>query len=636
MIGKLIGDRYEIVGRLGSGGMAHVYKAHCTYLHRPVSIKVLREEHMEDEEFLQRFQREAQAAASLSHPNLLGVYDVGEEDGLHYIVMEYVQGETLKELIRREGQLEVSHALDITAQILRALDHAHENGVIHRDIKPHNILINSEGQVKVGDFGLAKATGGSTLVHSGTVVGSAHYFSPEQARGGYTSERSDLYSVGTVLYEMVTGQVPFEGESPVAVAVKHLQEDITPPGQLNSELSPELESVIMKALAKKQVDRYQSADEFLHDVQALQRGEPVSTESDAVYETRVLSELNRSEAESGAGTGKSALSRTKRKTAQSEDNSRQLKLWVRRSLWTLLILALIGGVAFGAYQVSNWFNVPTVTVPDVEGKDVGEAFSTLEELGLEPKIIGSRFDSKVPVNHIISQSPAPETEVKAGRRIDLLQSAGPEWVTGGVPEVAGLSRRAAIVELEEVGLRAEVVEKYNREVPEGYVINQNPRAGTPVQKNTVVQLAVSLGREPVALQVPNLVGKTTTQVFDILDELGLERGAITHSKGIYPENYVLDQEPKPGATIQTGEEVELKVSLGCYNSQELTIRTESAPASTFRLQVRLIDAVSNRIIYDEEHERGPTVRVPTCWAGTRARVVVLFDGEVVAEDTLER
>jgi len=634
VIGKLLGNRYEIVRKLGSGGMAHVYKANCTYLHRPVSVKVLRPEHAEDEDFLRRFEREAQAAASLSHPNIVGVYDVGSEGETHYIVMEYINGESLKDLIRRRGKLPIAEALNITVQILRALEHAHENGVIHRDIKPHNILITPDGHVRVGDFGLAKATGGATLVHSGAVVGSAHYFSPEQARGGYTNERSDLYSVGVVLYEMVTGQVPFDGETPVSVAVKHLQESPTPPSEVNPEISAELEWVILKALAKKQVDRYQSAGDMLHDVQALQQGEPINMGREPIYETQVISKVKRPEnADEKSGDPNLTPRRSERKS--HDRRPRRLRPWVRRGVWAAVILLLIGGAVFAAYQISNWLNVPTVTVPNVVGKEFSEASEILRGEGLNPEIVGNTFSDEVPAGYVIRQKPEGGSVVKAGRTIELTNSLGPEWVEGGVPDVKGRSRRAATIELQEVGLDWEIVEEYSSEVAEGYVVSQNPRAGTRVQKNTVVQLVVSLGPEPVALTVPELVGVPVSEALATLEDLGLERGEVSHSKGIYPADYVLSQRPGPGATIQTGEEVDLVVSLGCQKSRDIPIRTASAASSPFTLKVRLTDVVSTRIVYNEEHERGEIVTVPLCWAGGAARIEVLFDDVVVAEDTVQ-
>jgi serine/threonine protein kinase len=250
LIGRVLGKRYEIVERIGSGGMSQVYKARCSLLNRYVAVKVLRPEYTSDENFIRKFRRESQAAASLSHQNIVSVYDVGVDDEVHYIVMEYIEGKTLKQLIQEKGRLSPAETAEIAQQICKALVHAHKNHIIHRDIKPHNILVTKDGVAKVTDFGIARAVTASTVTNSGNVIGSVHYFSPEQARGGFIDEKSDLYSLGIVIYEMITGQVPFEGESPISVALKHLQEPVKPPGKVVEDIPPGLEQIIMKAIEK--------------------------------------------------------------------------------------------------------------------------------------------------------------------------------------------------------------------------------------------------------------------------------------------------------------------------------------------------------------------------------------------------
>jgi len=272
LLGRILGERYELIEKIGSGGMAIVYKAKCHLLKRHVAVKILRPELVEDESFVARFKRESLAAASLSHPNIVNIYDVGEENGVYYIVMEYVNGKTLKEYIREKERLEWEEAVRIAAQICSALKHAHKNGIVHRDIKPQNILISEDGTVKVADFGIARAVSSATVTIAGAnVMGSVHYFSPEQARGGYVDEKSDIYSLGIVLYEMVTGNVPFEGDTAISVALKHIQERVKPPWELNPSIPKSLNDVIEKATEKDQAGRYQTAGEMLRDLQRVLR-----------------------------------------------------------------------------------------------------------------------------------------------------------------------------------------------------------------------------------------------------------------------------------------------------------------------------------------------------------------------------
>ncbi|HPW41509.1 MAG TPA: Stk1 family PASTA domain-containing Ser/Thr kinase, partial [Bacillota bacterium] len=289
MIGRVLGDRYEILEKVGGGGMALVYKAKCRLLNRYVAIKVLRPEFTEDEEFVKKFRREAQSAASLSHPNIVGIYDVGTENNSYYIVMEYIKGQTLKELIKSKGTLGVEYSTNIAIQICYALEQAHKNNIVHRDIKSHNILIREDNSVKVTDFGIARAVSSSTITNTGNVIGSVHYFSPEQARGGYVDEKSDIYSLGVVMYEMLTGRLPFEGDSPIAVALKHIQEEPEPPSGINSRIPKAIEAIIMKCMEKEVSKRYNSASEIINDL----RQSLVMPNGDFVKKNRYTDESTR-------------------------------------------------------------------------------------------------------------------------------------------------------------------------------------------------------------------------------------------------------------------------------------------------------------------------------------------------------
>ncbi len=305
MIGKVLGNRYEIIEKIGGGGMALVYKAKCRLLNRFVAVKVLRAEFTEDEEFVKKFKRESQAAASLSHPNIVGIYDVGMEDNVYYIVMEYIKGQTLKDLIKKKGALGVDFATNIAIQISSALEHAHKNHIVHRDIKSHNIMIREDNSVKVTDFGIARAISSSTITNTGNVIGSVHYFSPEQARGGYTDEKSDIYSLGIVMYEMMTGRLPFEGETPIAVALKHIQEEALKPTSINTRIPKSMEDIIQKCIEKDVNNRYSSMSEIIADLRqslVMPNGDFVKKNKFTDENTRVIKPIKLDQEAIGIGS----------------------------------------------------------------------------------------------------------------------------------------------------------------------------------------------------------------------------------------------------------------------------------------------------------------------------------------------
>ena len=374
MLGRILGDRYELVEKVGSGGMAIVYKAKCHLLRRHVAVKILRPELVEDEDFVARFKRESLAAASLSHPNIVNIYDVGEENGVYYIVMEYVRGKTLKEYIREKGRLDWEEAVRIASQICSALKHAHKNGIVHRDIKPQNILVSEDGTIKVADFGIARAVSSATVTVAGAnVMGSVHYFSPEQARGGYVDAKSDLYSLGIVLYEMVTGCVPFEGDTAISVALKHIQERAKPPWELNPDLPKSLNDVIEKSTEKDQARRYQTAGEMLRDLQRVLRepeGDFVVRSIDSDLPTQVIEPVN----------------------FDSNPNNRPVR--EKRSVWLKLILFIIPMVLLillisylGRQIYDKHFVTEDVEVPGLIGLFEDEASKMLYEKNLTLNVL---------------------------------------------------------------------------------------------------------------------------------------------------------------------------------------------------------------------------------------------------------
>ncbi|MGB9866769.1 MAG: Stk1 family PASTA domain-containing Ser/Thr kinase [Bacillota bacterium] len=615
MIGKVLGERYEILSQLGGGGMAVVYKAYDTYLGRTVAVKMLRPQFCSDPELLKRFKREAQAAASLSHPNIVNVFDVGDYHGSHYIVMEYIAGETLKQYIKRRGKLPIYEALSIAAEICSALDHAHKRHVIHRDIKPHNIMLTKDGRVKVADFGIARAASDATLTNSGSVMGSVHYFSPEQARGGFTTEKSDLYSLGVVLYEMLTGRVPFDGESPVGIALKHMQEKPKPPSTLNPEVTPAVEKLVLKALEKNQALRFASAEEMLKAIKDCMFAlDPEGTQAKlrAVRETEGTTDVSEED--------ETILNGVKR------SQPRRSRFW--RVLQVLLVIGVVAAVAYLAYrQASAWLNVPVVKVPDVRNKPLSEAQKVLLGLELGYEIAGERYDDTVPVSYVISQDPEPGAEVKAGRRVRLWISKGQEYAL--VPSVSGKPLRDAEALLKGAGLElGSVAYRYHAEVPENYVISQNPKANTRVAKGTLVDLDVSKGPEPTKVVVPSFAGQKLEAVLRQIEGLNLQKGSVTTREAAFPAGTVIDQEPKASEEVPVGTAVNLVVSLGPGTPHRSVLEFKVPAGKGGQAQVRVVvnDALGMREVFNRPQPAGAQVKLELEWWGNSATASVFFDG----------
>ncbi len=634
LVGRTLNDRYEILERLGGGGMAVVFKARDTRLGRPVSIKVLRDQYTMDADFLSRFRREAQAVASLSHPNIVSIHDVGQDGDVHYLVMEYVEGETLKEKIARERPLPPAVAVDITLQILEALEHAHQRRVIHRDIKPHNIMITPDGQVKVTDFGVARADGG-TIVHTGSIVGSAHYFSPEQARGGHVDARSDLYSLGVVLFEMLSGRLPFDGENPLSVALKHVQEQPPSARALQPSVPPALDRIVSRALAKDPARRYASVAEFRADLRAWQRTDPAGilpaaaaeaagTREDAGgpgEDTFVVRDRLLDEALGGEGVPE-----------EPEPESEERNLW-NRVLAVVGVLAVVAaGAGYGLYAFLRWFNVPSVTVPNVVGLSLPEAQRELTDAGLDWRVRASRFSREVPANSVIDQSPQAGEVVKRGRRIELDISKGPDLVQ--VPDVTGKHRLEARNLLENLGFTVKEDPRYDEMVTEEYVIEQNPLGGNRVDQGSTVYLRVSLGPPPPPFPMPNLVGSTRDDANRILEESGLRPGVVTGSLTGFPAGVVAAQSPSPGVTVRVGEAVDLVISEGCAAALNRNVPI-TGPGPVL-LRAVLSDRAGERVIYQAQHQPGEQASFNVCWDGIAARLLLYANGELIAEEALVR
>lgn len=545
MIGKILGNRYQVVEKIGDGGTAFVFRGQDSLLNRNVTIKVLRPEYVSDQDFVRRFRREAQAAASLSHPNVVSIYDVGYEDETHFIVMEYVKGQSLKALIEERGPLPLRLAINYACQIAQALDHAHRHGIIHRDIKPHNILLNSDGRVKVTDFGIAQAVTSSTLTYNnGAILGSVHYFSPEQARGGQTGEKADIYSLGIVLYEMLTGRVPYAADSPVSVAMKHLQEPFPDPRAFNTEIPTVITQVIRKAVEKDPARRFQSAQEMSDELSGWLAG-------------RVPRPLGR-EPEKGLQEGQKKVS-----PVSSRGKAARARL-----VLSVFLLLLAVGLVVGVTQLRAFFFVPEVQVPAVEGLSASQAAKVLEEVGLGFQIADQMPDDKVPVGHVLRQTPSPGRMVKKNRQVVLILSTGPVLVT--LEDVIGKTEREATLILQGQGFMVKAEQEFSDQAP-GTVVRQDPGKGFQLSKGSQVTLMVSKGGRPFVIR--DLEGLTLEDAKSWLELFGLKSRFVEERQSEQvPAGVVMDQFPDAGVLVQAGDPVDLVVSKG--NGQTAPLQHE--------------------------------------------------------------
>jgi len=587
MIGKTLGNRYSILEEIGGGGMAVVYKARCNLLNRIVAIKVLRPEFSNDEEFVRRFRREAQAAASLSHPNIVGIYDVGEEDHLHYIVMEYVEGKTLKELIREKAPMNLLEVIEIGKQICDALECAHRNKIIHRDIKSHNIIINSEGRVKVTDFGIARAATGATITNTGNnIFGSVHYFSPEQAKGETVDERSDIYSLGVILYEAFTGKLPFEGQTPVAVALKQIQERPRNISEIIPGFPPALELIIQKCLSKDPENRFQSAAQLKEELTQVAE-DPAVKYFDSVNLEHTLILDKGSNQLPGKNNG------MKKKKRNSP-----LKI-IGMALLALILFAVFAWI--GGNLARKYLEVPEIAVPNVVGLSEEEAAERLKEKNLKFTVI-DRVHDDAPIGQVIAQDPEANSIVKVNHPgINLIVSKGPK--TAVVPKIIGLSEQEGITLIKNSGFQPGSISQSNSdEFPEGIIMDQNPRAGLELPEDTLINFVVSLGPEFKQINVPSLIGRNIDEAIKILAEQNIKVGEITKKPSDVSENTVIDQNPKAGESMDPNGKIDLVVSSGPLKMKNinLDIRLPSEPEE-FTVTIKVSDDLGSRTVYSQKH-----------------------------------
>lgn len=556
--------------------MAVVYEGEDLLLGRRVAVKVLREQFASDPGFLARFQREARAAASLSHPNVVAVYDVGSDAGTQYIVMELVHGRTLKEIIQAEAPIGAARIIELGRQICEALDYAHQHQIVHRDVKPHNILVTQDGRAKIADFGIAVALGASSLTQSGYVVGSAQYISPEQARGEASTAYSDLYSTGVVLYEMATGRLPFEGETSVVVALKQIQEEPVPPRRLNPRIPESLQAVILRTMAKEPSERFESGAAMGEALVACARASFEATQPQQAVAVRPQP----SRAERAAG----AVDVPRRETRQGRSGGWTVLVVVFAAFLCTLGSIPLGIVAYSSGVLGSLFpglvaaptmatpsptgapsptatpmptaTAPPIRVPQLVGVPFSAARQQAQAHGLEVVIAGEEYSPQYPVAYVISQKPEADALVEKGTRIEVVVSIGREIVT--VPKVVGMPATLAAERLQTSGLRWRIAAEWSDHVQEGVVISQNPAPEAQVDKGAEVFITVSKGRERVP--VPDLVGRPEAEAQEMIVKAGLSKTWPNYQDYTFvPPGHVLSQEPKPGTMVEKGSTVYIAV-----------------------------------------------------------------------------
>lgn len=634
MEGQILGNRYELIEKIGGGGMAHVYKAKCRLLNRFVAVKILRSEFTNDDEFVKRFRIEAQSAASLSHPNIVSIYDVGHEDDIHYIIMEYIDGITLKEYISSKGVLDWKEAVNITIQICSAIDHAHRNRIIHRDIKPHNILLTNDGIAKVTDFGIARAVSSSTITMVGSTIGSVHYFSPEQARGGFTDEKSDLYSLGISLYEMVTGRVPFDGETPVAVALKHIQIEAEQPIDVDNNIPSGVNSIIVKAIKKEQNKRYQTASDMLSDLYKVLRDPNsilVADDSSVDSQTKRIPAIRYEKTPQKEAPV--TINKDKNEKVKKKGDNVTVLLAIATSL---ILIALFTYMGFRLVVPYVKDTSQDFVIQNYVGKNINEVTAELSKEGITPNV-KRKSNETVAKDLVVSQNWEPNKTFKKGglNTLEFEVSDGAKVVK--IVDLKKEDYRTAESTLQDAGLSPRVEEEFSETIAVGHVIRTDPDAGEEVKPGSVVTVFKSKGPELKSTKVPDLIGKTMVEAQQLLTNSKLSIGKM------YPEDRssVVDKITKqdPAALTEVSEGTAVNVYFGdegalrkkvterldLYNAQafgdKIAVRIEITPSDTNKAELLMNETKS-------KNEFPLTLQVPVPDKG-KTTVTVFFDDKLI-------
>jgi len=596
-LGTMLSGRYEVLKRVGSGGMADVYMAKDHKLNRNVAVKVLKSEYVEDEKFLKKFETEAQAIARLSHPNIVNIYDVGMEDGINYIVMELAEGITLKEYIRKKGYLSPKETVEISTQIASAISHAHKNHIIHRDIKPQNILVSDTGIIKVTDFGIAKATSSNTVTSTATAMGSVHYISPEQAKGRFCDEKSDIYSLGITMYEMVTGHVPFDHENGVTIALMHLQNEITPPSQIRDGIPDSLEKIILKCTMKKPEERYQTADDLIADLRLVFEDTsggyvgvvPAIDDSPTIMidQNELTQRINTPKKDQKIQQ-EEPLKDEEQNAYLDEDDEEESGMNSKIEKLVIVLAAVVGAIILisiivfvvkssGVFKSGKSTTTTSIGTTAESNDTESKKYTVDNYIGMSLSAAREKIDGKFKIKVeeeysadyakglVIRQDPESDTELEEGKTLTLVVSKGTRTEDKvSVPQVVGKMESSAKSELEAAGLKVSVKTKYSTDVAKGKVISQSPGSGNQVTKNSTVVITVSQGEKPETMvRVPNLRYSTESEARSELKNSNLVLGSVlTEYSDSVEKGLVIRQTVSSGSKVKEGTAVGIYVSLG--------------------------------------------------------------------------
>lgn len=634
MIGKILGNRYELVEKIGGGGMAVVYKAKCRLLNRFVAVKILRTDSEMTEDFIKRFKVEAQAAGSLSHPNIVSIYDVGNEGDINYIVMEYVEGYTLKEVIAQSGKLTWRATIKIASQICAGLEQAHKNHIIHRDIKSQNILVNQDLVAKVTDFGIARASSNSTITMTGNTIGSVHYFSPEQAKGQHTDEKSDIYSLGVVMYEMITGRLPFDADTPVSVALKQIQEIPKPPIQLEPDMPMSVNDIIMKSLQKEPRLRYQSATEMLKDLQSVltnpdstivtEKNIGATTVMPSVTENMINERVNKP-----VKVEEEPMARRNGRSSTGKSVFAFIVSLVIVAVLSFLLFSKLWSVIFEEGSSSE------VVMPNLVGRTYQEAEILLKEKNIKIRSVNYKDDDNYKKGYVCEQKPVANINVKADVEIvDLMISNGSSEIE--IPDIVNWKKDDAIQKLEDNDLEANIIEDFSEEVPIGYVIKTNPISGRTVSAEAIIDVYVSSGSSIKKVNMPNLVGKTLDEAKKIVEQNNIKiKSTQFKSEEYRADNVVLAQSVDAGNSVEEGTEIILTVNKKATVVQNkktiyLNLSNKGINDQQFLVEVKMSGGgiTGKKTIYSKYHTRADGEISLDIYGVGEAMVEMYIDGSL--------